>query len=82
MADTRKFVMTATDGTVVHGEALADGRVKFTTGDVGPTVHASLEAALKQINNLLGGESTRTARGDVAQSHHHHSQEGEHTHGH
>ncbi len=79
---TRTFDVTATDGTKFTFEALADGRVKITTGTVGAQVHTNAEGMLKMLNGLLGGDAKREARGDHAHEHHHHHGEVEHGHSH
>lgn len=79
---TRTFDITGPDGTKFKFEALADGRVKITTGEVGAQVHTNAEGMLKMLNGLLGGDVKRESNGDHAHTHHHHDQEVGHGHSH
>lgn len=77
---TRKFTVSASDGTKFTFEALDDGRVKLTTGEVGAEVHTNAEGMIKMLNGLLGGEVKREARGDHEEGHHHSHGEVHHDH--
>ena len=76
---TRTFTID-NDGSQMKFEALDDGRVKITTGEVGAEMHTNAEGMLKMLNDLLGGGARREARGDY--DHEHHTHEGDHHHGH
>jgi hypothetical protein len=80
MIKARTFTLTASDGTVVQGELLADGRVKLTAGSVGATVHASLEGAIKALAGAFGQEFERHGRG--GHDHEHSHSHGDHHHSH
>ena len=65
---------------VIKGQILADGRIKSVTDPISGENHQSAEAFFKMLAGLLGGETTRRARGDAEHTHTHHH--GEHTHTH